>query len=86
MRSGGVENCVVPREAFVKATSRVGLRSVVLKSVIQRRGDEMVRIPKLPHPWVRDPAQVRRARRFPVGGEDGLPDDQHAQRLLRMSR
>ena len=81
-----IEERVVPIEAFVYTAGRFGLRRLLFRDLIQRRGDKVMRIPKLAHASVGHSRQRAAARGSPVSGEYRLPDNEDADVAIPLAR
>ena len=83
MRTSRIENGFIPKETSVNAAVRLWLRGRTLGDVVQGRGHDVVRVPKLPRAAVGDASKRRAARRPPIGGQNRLPNHENAHFLAR---
>jgi hypothetical protein len=71
----GIENRVIPVKSFLYAAVWRGLRRSSLCGFFQRLCYKMFWVPKLSGAQVGNSRERASARRAPIGGQDGLPDD-----------
>jgi len=80
------EKDLIPIETSLNAAFGLLLRGLASCHLPQRRGDRVVRVPKLSCPCVGDPRQRTPAWGPPIRGEDWLPNHQHPDFSVRVSR
>jgi len=82
VRAGRIENGFIPKKTSINTAVRLWLRGRPLGDVVQGCGYRVIRIPKLPRAAVGDASKRRAARRPPIGGQNWLPNHEHAHLLV----
>jgi hypothetical protein len=77
VRAGWIQNRFVPVEPFLNATIGLRLRGSSGYAILQFRGHDMLRVPKLARAAVCNSCERAATRWPPVRREDRLPHDKH---------
>ena len=72
-----IENCLVPVKSFLLTALRLRLMRVSSGEFAKCDSHQMIGIPKLTDPVIRDSCESSCGRSSPIGSQDWFPDNQH---------